>query len=95
MQAPDISASARRPLQQSRQGRLKFGVSAQFVQLIAGTAVPMLMHPGELFAAAVWFSLITWLMLRTRCIWDCVVAHMVSNLLMGLWVVWSGDWWLM
>ena len=26
----------------------------------------MLMHPGELFAAAVWFSMVTWLMLRTR-----------------------------
>ena len=63
--------------------------------LICGTAVPMLMHPGELFAAAVWFSLVTWLMLRTRSIWDCVIAHAVTNLLIGLWVLWSGDWWLM
>ena len=62
---------------------------------ICGTAVPMLMHPGELFAAAVWFSLVTWLMLRTRSIWDCVIAHAVTNLLIGLWVLWSGDWWLM
>jgi CAAX prenyl protease-like protein len=63
--------------------------------LICGTAVPMLMHPAELVAAAVWFSLVTWLMLRTRSIWDCVIAHAVTNLLIGLWVVWSGDWWLM
>jgi CAAX prenyl protease-like protein len=63
--------------------------------LAVGVGVPMLMHPGELFAAAVWFSMVTWLMLRTRNIWDCVVAHALTNLLMGLWVLWSGDWWLM
>ena len=45
----------------------------------AGTLVPMLMHPAELLAAAVWFSLVTWLMVRTRNIWDCVTAHAVMN----------------
>ncbi len=63
--------------------------------LAVGTAVPMLMHPGELIAAAVWFSLVTWLMLRTRNIWDCIAAHAVTNLMIGLWVLWSGDWFLM
>jgi CAAX prenyl protease-like protein len=63
--------------------------------LITGTVFPMLMHPGELFAAAAWFSMVTWLMLRTKSIWDCIIAHAVTNLLMGLWVVYSGDWWLM
>jgi uncharacterized protein len=60
--------------------------------LVLGTAVPMLMHPGELLAAAVWFSLITWLMLRTRNIWDCVAAHAITNLILGIYVVWSGVW---
>jgi CAAX prenyl protease-like protein len=55
---------------------------------------PVLAHPERL-AALVWFSLVTWLMLRTRNIWDCVAAHAVTNLLMGLWVVYSGDWWMM
>jgi hypothetical protein len=59
---------------------------------IVGTALPMAMHPGEIFAAAAWFTLITWLMFKTRNIWDCVVAHSVTNLLLGLWVVASGDW---
>ena len=63
--------------------------------VVAGTAVPMLMHPGELVAAAVWFSMITWLMVRTRNIWDCVVAHAVTNCLLGVYVVCSGDWRLM
>jgi CAAX prenyl protease-like protein len=63
--------------------------------IVLGTAVPMLTHPGELLAAAVWFSMITWLMLRTRNIWDCVAAHAVTNLILGVYVVWFGAWRLM
>jgi len=57
-----------------------------------GTAVPMLMHPGELVAAFVWFSLVTWLMTRTKNIWDCVAAHAVTNFLLGLYVVNFHQW---
>jgi uncharacterized protein len=57
--------------------------------IILGTAVPMLMHP-ELLAAAVWFSLVTWLMLRTKNIWDCVIAHAITNFLLGVYVVTMG-----
>jgi CAAX prenyl protease-like protein len=64
--------------------------------IVAGTVVPILTHPtSEFFAVAVWFSLVTWLMWRTRNIWDCVVAHMITNFLLGAWVVASGDWHLM
>ncbi|MCA9229598.1 MAG: CAAX prenyl protease-related protein [Planctomycetales bacterium] len=63
--------------------------------VIAGTAIPMLMHPGELLAALVWFSMVTWLMVRTRNIWDCVAAHAVTNFLLGAYVVASGEWQLM
>ncbi len=59
---------------------------------IAGTLLPMFMHPQELFAAAVWFSLVTWLMTRTRSIWDCVLAHGLTNLCLGLYAVFSGHW---
>ena len=62
--------------------------------VVAGTVVPMLTHP-ELVAAAVWFSMITWLMVRTRNIWDCVVAHAITNGLLGVYVVCYGDWPLM
>lgn len=60
--------------------------------LIAGTIAPMLMHPGELLAALVWFSLVTWLMLRTRSLWNCIIAHAVTNLLLGVYVVATGHW---
>ena len=63
--------------------------------LVAGTVVPMLMHPGEIVAALVWFSGVTWLMLRTGNLWACIVAHAITNLLLGIYVVVSGEWWLM
>lgn len=53
-----------------------------------------LTHPGELLAAVVWFSLVTWLAARTNNIWDCVLAHAVTNLLLGVYVLLSGEWWL-
>jgi uncharacterized protein len=54
--------------------------------IVVGTVLPMLSHP-EILAAAVWFSLVTWLMLRTKNIWDCVIAHAVTNFLLGVYVV--------
>jgi CAAX prenyl protease-like protein len=63
---------------------------ANATAMLVGTIVPMLMHPAELLAAAVWFSMVTWLMLRTRSIWDCVLAHATTNLLLGLYVLWAG-----
>lgn len=49
-------------------------------------------HLGEALAAFVWFSLVTLMMKRTGNFWDCVVAHMITNLLLGIWVLYSGDW---
>ncbi len=60
--------------------------------IYAGTLYGMLTHPAELLAAAAWFSLVTWLMLRTKNIWDCVLAHAMTNLLLGVWVVTTGEW---
>jgi len=74
--------------------QVPFG-SVNRMAVIAGTAIPMLMHPGELLAAFVWFSMVTWLMVRTRNIWDCVVAHAVTNFLLGVYVVWFDQWQLM
>lgn len=59
---------------------------------IAGTLYGMLTHPAELMAAAAWFSLITWLMVKTRNIWDCVAAHAVTNLLLGIYVIVFSQW---
>ena len=66
--------------------------AATAASIAAGTAYGMLAHPGELLAAGLWFSLITWLMIKTRSLWDCVLAHAVTNLLLGCWVLAVGDW---
>ena len=64
---------------------------AVLVALLYGVAT----HPGELFAAVAWFALVTWLMVKTKSLWDCVIAHSVTNLLLGVYVVLSGRWHLM
>jgi hypothetical protein len=69
--------------------------------VVVGVGVPVLYHPAvEMLAAAAWFSLVTWLMAKTRNIWDCVAAHALTNLLLGIYVLASGQilaidrWWL-
>jgi CAAX prenyl protease-like protein len=62
--------------------------------LIAGTVMPVLLHPGEILATVVWFGLIHWLYARTKNIWDCVIAHGITNLLLGIYVVKWQQWWL-
>jgi len=60
---------------------------------VIGVAVYALVsHPAEPLAAVVWFSMVTWLYARTRSIWDCVLAHATTNLLLGLYVVGTGTW---
>jgi CAAX prenyl protease-like protein len=58
----------------------------------ASLIVPALTHPAELAAAVVWFGMVTWMMVKTRNLWDCVVAHAVTNLLLGVYVLASGAW---
>jgi uncharacterized protein len=59
---------------------------------VVGTLVPMLMHPGELVAAAVWFSMVTLLYVRSKNLWECIAAHCTTNLLIGIYVVFYGAW---
>ena len=63
------------------------GFRALLVPCIYGA----LTHP-EILAAVVWFGAVTWLMVKTKSIWSCVVAHMITNLLLGLYVVQTGNW---
>lgn len=72
---------------------VKLGEVTLFSATIA-TAYGMLAHPGELLAAAIWFTGITVLYARTRNIWDCVAAHAITNLLLGVYVLVWHDWYL-
>ena len=44
----------------------------------------------EIIAALVWFGLVTWMYLKTKNIWDCVVAHAVTNGLLAAFVIYFG-----
>jgi uncharacterized protein len=56
------------------------------------TLYGVLAHPAEWVAAALWFSLITLLYARTRSLWDCVVAHALTNGVLGIYVLAWQDW---
>lgn len=60
--------------------------------LIAGTLYGVATHPSEFIAAAVWFSLVTLLMVKTNKFWNCVIAHAVTNLILGIYVITTGTW---
>jgi CAAX prenyl protease-like protein len=63
--------------------------------VVVAVGVPVLYHPAtEMLAVAVWFGMVTWLMAKTRNFWDCVAAHALTNLLLGIYVVAFGQWWL-
>jgi uncharacterized protein len=52
-----------------------------------------LAHP-EWLAAAVYCMLLNGLLYWKKDLWCCVVAHGVSNLVLGLYIVMTGAWWL-
>jgi CAAX prenyl protease-like protein len=51
-------------------------------------------HPAEAVAAIAWFAVMTWIAAATRKPIDCILAHAATNLALGAWVIYSGDWWL-
>ncbi len=60
--------------------------------LLAASAYGVLTHPAEAIAAFVWFGVVSWLMNKTGSLWDCVVAHAVTNLLLGVYVLIFAQW---
>ena len=64
---------------------IPFGVVNR-LGLLAVIGFPVLAHTERL-AALAWFSMVTWLMVKTKSIWDCVIAHAVTNLLLAVYVL--------
>ena len=60
--------------------------------LLIGTVYGIATHPSEFIAAALWFSLVSWLMVKTGKFWNCVIAHAVTNLILGIYVCLTGNW---
>ncbi len=60
--------------------------------LVAIAVYAVLAHPMEALAATVWFNMVSWHMKRSGSLADCIVIHATTNLLLGLYVVQSGNW---
>ncbi|MFC1759864.1 CAAX prenyl protease-related protein [Planctomycetota bacterium] len=60
--------------------------------LLAPTIYGLATHLTEPLAAVAWFSLITVLYRKTNNIWDCVVAHAVTNGLLAWYVIQYEQW---
>ena len=60
--------------------------------LLTPSIYGVITHPSEAVAAFLWFGLVTWLMRRTGNLWDCIVAHAVTNLLLGIYVIQFSAW---
>jgi CAAX prenyl protease-like protein len=63
--------------------------SAQSFAIV--TLLFTLAHP-EWLAAAVYCSLLNGLLYWKRDLWNCMVAHGVSNLVLGVYILFSGSW---
>ncbi|MCA9150031.1 MAG: CAAX prenyl protease-related protein [Planctomycetales bacterium] len=59
---------------------------------LSPTIYGVVAHMTEPFAALAWFSMVTWMYKKTGSIWDCVIAHSITNLLLGIIVVKYGLW---
>jgi hypothetical protein len=51
-----------------------------------------LVHGNWWLTSIVWALMISWLLVKTRSIGACIVAHATTNLLLGAYVLYTGDW---
>lgn len=63
------------------------GVHGIIVAAIYGAAT----HP-EIIAAVAWFSLISLLIWQRGNLWDCIIAHAITNLLLGIYIITYSQW---
>jgi uncharacterized protein len=71
------------------------GAFGQWRWQALAAVVPMfaLAHFGpDLMVAAIWCLLVSWLYVRTRSVGACIVAHAVSNFLLGIYIMVTQQW---
>ena len=59
--------------------------------VVISTFLFVLVHPLWLAAALAGLAY-AWLYVRSGKLWSCVIAHAVTNGVLGIWVVYSGQW---
>ena len=59
---------------------------------IVTLAVTIIHQPCDYLGAFVWGSLVYFLALRTKSLAACIFMHAIGNLLLGLWIMKTGQW---
>lgn len=67
----------------------RYSGTSFLVVIVFFTAV----HP-EWLAAAAWCAGINFLLVRTKNLWACIMAHAVTNALLGIYILGTGCYWL-
>jgi len=49
-------------------------------------------HGNWWLTSIVWASMVGWLLVTTRSLGACIIAHGVTNLLLGVYVLWTKQW---
>ena len=83
---------------------MRYVVDEQFWKVPFGLLVPaaaaacaiyaVATHPAEAVAAILWFGVVSWIAATTRKPIDCILAHAATNLALGIYVLLTGEWWL-
>jgi uncharacterized protein len=51
-----------------------------------------LIHPDRWLAGILCGLIYQWLVIRKKRLGDAITAHAITNFLLGVWIVWKGDW---
>jgi uncharacterized protein len=62
------------------------------LSFVVTSAIFGLMHPDRWLAGILCGMGYQWLVIRKNRLGDAMTAHAITNLLLGLWVVWKGAW---
>jgi CAAX prenyl protease-like protein len=74
--------------------KVPFGLLT-FASAAACAVYAVVSHPAEAVAAVGWFSIVSGIAAATRRPIDPILAHAATNLVIGIYVVVTGAWWLM
>ena len=97
--APDAAGKGARQRHRQHQDREPAGLAErfgpdirQFGSFVVTSAIFGLMHPDRWLAGILCGLAYQWLVIRKNRLGDAMTAHALTNLLLGLWVIWKGAW---
>lgn len=72
--------------------RVRFGTFSWMSFLVVTLLFGLAHYPDDFYAALVTGALYNYVAIRTKSLGSCILAHALTNLLLGIYIVWSGQW---